>query len=157
MKRKNKIESTVNDLDTCRVLCWILLFPFLLLPLLWSGPLTTPALQPTVLVVVGWWRVNHVDSWLCKVVVVMALGMVMWVVVGWVVMTSEPKEPILHWTRSLTCTLNLKSWYVIAGTLLVLPTHSTNYFIYLITCINFGLRRPFCCKQHLKNYCCSFA
>ena len=41
------------------------------------------------------------------------------------------------------------------GTLLVLPTHSTDYFIYLLTCIDFGLKRPVYSKQYFKNSCYS--
>ena len=68
--------------------------------------------------------------------------------------TSEPKEPILCWTQSPTHTPNSKSQYVIASTLLILPTCSTDYFVYLLTCIDIGLRRPFYSKQRLKDYCC---
>ena len=45
-----------------------------------------------------------------------------------------------------------KSQYMIAGTLLVLPTYSTDYFLLIQGIYNFGLRRPFYSKQDLKDF-----
>ena len=44
-----------------------------------------------------------------------------------VVMMYIKKEWNLHWFCFLIHTLTKKSWYVIAGSLLVLPILSTNY------------------------------
>ena len=68
-----------------------------------------------------------------------------------VVVVQLEKERNLYQFCSQIHTLLMKSWYVIAGTLLVLPTHSTNYFVYLLICINFSLRKLFYSKQCFKN------
>ena len=95
------------------------------------------------------------------VVVVIVIVMVVWEVVGLVVI-FKPKEPILHWTRSLTHTLNSKSLWVIVGPLLVPPTPSTNYLSTTNYCpkkfLNyFDLRKSFYTRQGLKDTCCSSA
>jgi len=52
------------------------------------------------------------------------------VVVVLVVMMCIEEEQNLYWFCSLIRILRKKSWYVIAGSLFILPIYSTDYFYY---------------------------